>query len=86
MDIMLSCRHHLTRGRMFSLSLSSTHTPYAINQLSDPDAESPLNCDAGNMIRGGDDIAFQTTAKMYTVENAMFLRWPTKKDKEAAKS
>ena len=22
--------------------------------LSDPDADSPLNCDAGNMIRGGD--------------------------------
>lgn len=28
------------------------------------------------MIRGGDDIAFQTTAKMYTEENAKFLGWP----------
>mmetsp|Transcript_1095 Transcript_1095/g.2748 ORF Transcript_1095/g.2748 Transcript_1095/m.2748 type:complete len:97 (-) Transcript_1095:883-1173(-) len=44
--------------------------------LSDPDADSPLNCDAGNMVRGGDDLAFFYTAKMYTVENAMFLEWP----------
>jgi peroxin-4 len=44
--------------------------------LSDPDAESPLNCDAGNMIRGGDTIAFHTTAAMYTVENAQFTAWP----------
>ena len=45
--------------------------------LSDPDADSPLNCDAGNMVRGGDMMAFRTTARMYTVENAMFLDWPT---------
>jgi peroxin-4 len=44
--------------------------------LSDPDAESPLNCDAGNMIRGGDAIAYHTTAAMYTVENAQFIQWP----------
>eukprot|EP00977_Amphora_coffeiformis_P002058 scaffold392_cov177-Amphora_coffeaeformis.AAC.2 len=44
--------------------------------LSDPDAESPLNCDAGNMIRGGDNIAYYTTAAMYTVENAQFTSWP----------
>ena len=44
--------------------------------LSDPDAESPLNCDAGNMIRGGDNIAYHTTAAMYTVENAQFTSWP----------
>ncbi len=44
--------------------------------LSDPDADSPLNCDAGNMIRGGDMLAYNTTARMYAVENAMFLAWP----------
>ncbi len=44
--------------------------------LSDPDADSPLNCDAGNMIRGGDMICYNSTAHMYTVENAMFLSWP----------
>mmetsp|Transcript_7624 Transcript_7624/g.19294 ORF Transcript_7624/g.19294 Transcript_7624/m.19294 type:complete len:171 (-) Transcript_7624:303-815(-) len=44
--------------------------------LSDPDAESPLNCDAGNMIRGGDDQAFGSTARMYTIENAHFIAWP----------
>ena len=44
--------------------------------LSDPDADSPLNCDAGNMVRGGDMTAFRATARMYTVENAMFIDWP----------
>jgi peroxin-4 len=44
--------------------------------LSDPDASSPLNCDAGNMIRAGDLVAFETTAAMYTVENANFIAWP----------
>jgi peroxin-4 len=45
--------------------------------LSDPDPTSPLNCDAGNMLRGGDILCYMTTAHMYTVENAMFLAWPT---------
>jgi len=44
--------------------------------LSDPDADAPLNCDAGNMIRDGDDMAFHATARMYTLENATFLEWP----------
>lgn len=44
--------------------------------LSDPDAESPLNCDAGNMIRGNDMLAYNSTATMYTVENAQFIDWP----------
>lgn len=48
--------------------------------LSDPDADSPLNCDAGNMIRGGDLLAYNSTASMYTAENAMFLTWPTASD------
>ena len=44
--------------------------------LSDPDADSPLNCDAGNMIRGKDMVAYNSTAKMYTIENAQFIKWP----------
>ena len=44
--------------------------------LSDADASSPLNCDAGNMVRHGDWQAFRTVARMYTIENAMFLEWP----------
>lgn len=47
--------------------------------LSDPDADSPLNCDAGNMIRGNDMLAYDTTARMYTIENAKFLEWPGEK-------
>ena len=38
--------------------------------LSEPNADSPLNCDAGNMIRAGDTLAFHTTARMYAVEFA----------------
>lgn len=45
--------------------------------LSDPDADSPLNCDAGNMLRGNDRLCYDSTARMYTVENAMFLSFPT---------
>jgi hypothetical protein len=28
------------------------------------------------MVRGGDELAYWTTAEMYTFENAMFLGWP----------
>ena len=38
--------------------------------LSAPDADSPLNCDAGNMVRAGDMQAFASVARMYTVEYA----------------
>ena len=45
--------------------------------LSDADATSPLNCDAGNMLRDDADlVAFETTARFYTVENACFTQWP----------
>ena len=43
--------------------------------LSDLDADSPLNCDAGNMVQGGDKVAFYGTARMYTLENALVLKW-----------
>ncbi|KAM3573555.1 hypothetical protein VYU27_004465 [Nannochloropsis oceanica] len=38
--------------------------------LAAPDADSPLNCDAGNMVRAGDMRAFNSLAKMYTAEYA----------------
>ena len=38
------------------------------NLLSNPNADSPLNCDAGNLIRHHDYIGYRTMAKMYTVE------------------
>ncbi|AFZ79037.1 ubiquitin-conjugating enzyme E2, putative [Theileria equi strain WA] len=38
--------------------------------LSDPNADSPLNCDAGNLIRSGDVIGYRSMARMYTVECA----------------
>ncbi|KAL7067157.1 ubiquitin-conjugating enzyme family protein [Cryptosporidium serpentis] len=38
--------------------------------LHDPNAESPLNCDAGNIIRSGDMKAFNNMAKMYVIDYA----------------
>merc|ERR1719235_322647 len=37
----------------------------------DPNADSPLNCDAGNLLRGGDVRGFRSMARMYAVEYAM---------------
>lgn len=54
--------------------------------LSDADASSPLNCDAGNMVRNGDTQAFTSVARMYTMENAMFLEWPSSVAAAAVKS
>ena len=42
-----------------------------VNLLLNPNADSPLNCDAGNAIRAGDILAFNSMARMYTVEEAM---------------
>ena len=36
--------------------------------LSDPAPDSPLNCDAGNMLRENDKIGFASVVKMYCVE------------------
>lgn len=38
--------------------------------LSHPEADSPLNCDAGNLIRNGDQRGFRSMARMYTELNA----------------
>ena len=53
--------------------------------LSDPDADSPLNCDAGNMIRGGDMVAYNSVARFYSVENARFLTWPGENPSSSSK-
>lgn len=42
-----------------------------LSLLAEPAADSPLNCDAGNMIRENDIIAFKSTAKMYCIEFAV---------------
>ena len=42
-----------------------------VSLLANPNADSPLNCDPGNMIRAGDMLSFKTMAAMYTVEEAM---------------
>ncbi len=39
--------------------------------LSDPNADSPLNCDAGNLIRSGDMAGFISLARMYTIDYAV---------------
>ena len=42
-----------------------------VNLLLNPNADSPLNCDAGNTIRAGDWLAFNSMARMYTIEEAI---------------
>mmetsp|Transcript_9483 Transcript_9483/g.9542 ORF Transcript_9483/g.9542 Transcript_9483/m.9542 type:complete len:154 (+) Transcript_9483:170-631(+) len=41
-----------------------------LSLLSDPAPDSPLNCDAGNMLRAGDHRAYRCVTKMYCVEYA----------------
>jgi len=41
-----------------------------LSLMGDPEADSPLNCDAGNMLRAGDILAFESVAKMYNQEAA----------------
>ena len=36
-----------------------------------PNADSPLNCDAGNLLRNGDARGFANMARFYTAEYAM---------------
>lgn len=38
--------------------------------LSEPNPDSPLNCDAGNMLRSGDRVAYASMASMYCEEFA----------------
>mmetsp|Transcript_7424 Transcript_7424/g.10196 ORF Transcript_7424/g.10196 Transcript_7424/m.10196 type:complete len:121 (+) Transcript_7424:2-364(+) len=39
--------------------------------MQEPNADSPLNCDAGNLLRSGDVRGYRSMAKMYTTEYAM---------------
>lgn len=39
--------------------------------LEAPEADSPLNCDAGNMVRAGDARAYRSTARMYCAQLAL---------------
>ena len=37
--------------------------------LGSPNPESPLNCDAGNLLRAGDDLGFLSLARYYCAES-----------------
>ena len=39
--------------------------------MSDSAPDSPLNCDAGNLLRNGDTRGYNSLARMYTIEYAM---------------
>ena len=41
-----------------------------ISLLASPNADSPLNCDAGNLLRCGDEVGLASLAKYYAVEYA----------------
>lgn len=42
-----------------------------MSMLAEPVADSPLNCDAGNMLRAGDTQAFAAMARLYCAEFAV---------------
>merc|ERR1740117_1333800 len=44
--------------------------------LESPESSSPLNCDAGNMIRCGDERGWRSLARMYTLEYAEMIEDP----------
>lgn len=49
----------------------ASHVLQAILALmSDPAPDSPLNCDAGNLLRAGDTRGYNSLARMYTLEYA----------------
>ena len=51
----------------WSPAWSLAHACLAILVLLDsPDASSPLNCDAGNLLRGGDARAYRSMCRAYT--------------------
>jgi peroxin-4 len=39
--------------------------------LTSPNPDSPLNCDAGNLLRNNDVVGFNSLARMYTIEYAI---------------
>lgn len=39
--------------------------------LANPQADSPLNCDAGNLVRAGDMLGYDTLVRMYCEDYAM---------------
>ncbi len=54
-------------GAQWSPAWTLAHACLAILVLLDsPDASSPLNCDAGNLLRSGDTRAFASLARAYT--------------------
>ena len=42
--------------------------------LAAPNAESPLNCDAGNLIRTGDMMGFASMGRMYAIKYGNILK------------
>ncbi len=51
---------------------SAPDAPQAILALmSDAAPDSPLNCDAGNLLRAGDTRGYNALARMYTMEYGM---------------
>ena len=52
-----------------------------LNLLSNPNADSPLNCDCGNLIRHHEFIENNSLAKMYTIKYATSFKTTKKKKK-----
>mmetsp|Transcript_42272 Transcript_42272/g.30462 ORF Transcript_42272/g.30462 Transcript_42272/m.30462 type:complete len:177 (+) Transcript_42272:1-531(+) len=64
------CLEVLKQGSWSAKWTLESVTRAIVNLLLNPNADSPLNCDAGNQIREGDMLAYKTMAYMFTIEYA----------------
>lgn len=62
------------RARLSRLHSPCSRVMPSALPLADPAPDSPLNCDAGNLLRAGDTRGYNSMARMFTIENAMNSR------------
>ena len=60
----------LVTALMLAWRLHGTIPPQFYHEKPAPAPDSPLNCDAGNLLRAGDERGYNSLARMYSVEAA----------------
>lgn len=60
--------HELLKDKWLPSCSLETVCRAILDLMMHPNADSPLNCDAGNLIRNGDLLGYRYLAKMYTID------------------
>ena len=63
--------HELLKDKWLPSCSIETVCRMILDLMMHPNADSPLNCDAGNLIRYGDLLGFKYLAQMYTIDYAL---------------